>query len=407
MKKTQVLFLLLLLSTSLYPRLSITGFVDTYHSVRLKAPNDFLSSRTRMRLEMEKAVGKTRAYVTFNLTHNSILESDSGIHLREAWVEYAADTWEIRMGRQIVPWGKGDGVQVTDIISPMDYSEFLARDFDDIRLPVTALRFRKPGNKSQLELIWVFQFQPAVFAPADSPWAAAQPDITRYDIIDDQTVMPGKNISNGELFAKLSFYLSGMDLAISGFVTRDDYGAVKQTVTRNNNRTTLQVATDYYRTAGMAVEFSIPRGNFVFRGETALFFGKKYQPIEPELPLYKKKTIQSLAGIDWYGKNDWMISAQLADNFITGWHSSISNKRHTLTATLNVSKNLLRQTLTLTQMLYVGLNHMDFFQRFTIDYTLVDNLHLIAGLDILGGKKGLFSAYKDNTEIFFKAKLSF
>ena len=46
------------------------------------------------------------------------IAEETGFDLHEAWLEYAAEGWDMRLGRQTIIWGKADGVQITDIISP-------------------------------------------------------------------------------------------------------------------------------------------------------------------------------------------------------------------------------------------------------------------------------------------------
>lgn len=76
-------------------------------------------------------------------------------------------------------------------------------------------------------------------------------------------------------------------------------------------------------------------------------------------------------------------------------------------ATFNISKNLLRNTLTLSTSGYVGIDELEFFARSGVDYALTDGLHLEAGIDVFAGDKGIFGQYKDNNEIWIKAKYSF
>ena len=40
-------------------KLDFSGFVDTYHAVRSKSPNDFMSSRTRFRGEIKMLKGNS------------------------------------------------------------------------------------------------------------------------------------------------------------------------------------------------------------------------------------------------------------------------------------------------------------------------------------------------------------
>lgn len=47
--------------------LSIMGFVDTYHAMRIEAPNDWMSSRTRVRGEFRLEKDNAGAFVSANL----------------------------------------------------------------------------------------------------------------------------------------------------------------------------------------------------------------------------------------------------------------------------------------------------------------------------------------------------
>src|SRR3989338_7684302 len=58
--------------------------------------------------------------------------------LREGYVDYAGDNWDLRLGRQVITWGLGDLVFVNDFF-PKDHEalfagrplEFLKRGVDD------------------------------------------------------------------------------------------------------------------------------------------------------------------------------------------------------------------------------------------------------------------------------------
>ena len=164
--------LIILISTSLFGvNFEPQGFLDTYYSVRMHDPYDYLSSRTRLRLEAWITKEKTSLFASINAINNNVITSNSGIELREAYMEYVSESWDFRIGRQIIVWGKADGMQITDIISPMDYTEFLARDYDDIRMPVDSLKVRLLGDSVNFEMIWLPVFVPSILPEGDNPWA--------------------------------------------------------------------------------------------------------------------------------------------------------------------------------------------------------------------------------------------
>ena len=387
-----------------YAQLEVGGFVDSYHAVRIKEPNDFLSSRNRLRLEAHTEFDETYLFVSFNVMHNYILPEQTGTELREAWFDYTSDNWDLRIGRQIIIWGKADGIQITDIISPMDLTEFLARDYDDIRMPVDAFKFRYLPEKINFELIWVPNFQGAVLPGGDNPWAVGTEFPADLNVTYENPLIPEKKLSNSEFGGKISFYLPGIDLALSSLYTWDKFPVMNQTRIDDDS---LSVRLEHHRLTFVGLEFSTPYHEFVIRGEAAYYKGKYLEPASFDDRLMKKNTINWLLGLDWSPGGNWSLSAQFADNFILDYDKKIFNKEDTMISTLNISKKLFRETLTISSMGYLGINDKDCFTRSSMDYALTDELHLLTGVDIFIGDKGMFGQFKDNNEVWVKAKYSF
>lgn len=386
------------------------GFVDTYHTVRIKEPNDFLISRTRLRLEMTKKQGKASAFVSVEFEQNNISPARTGLKLREAYLRYDSNKWDLKIGRQIIIWGKADGIPITDLISPFDLSEFLARDYEDIYLPVDAARIRLLGNKFNFEFVWVPIFRPAIFPGPGEPWAPPLDDIQGMNLVVKPPLEPGKKIGNSELFGKMSFYLAGFDFAFSAFTTWDDFGITRFSIMQSpGTPSAIEMQTEYYRVKGIGAEFSTTLGGLVFRGEAAFLKGKRYQAENFTDGIFKKNSILWLLGLDWFGGNDWIITGQLADEMILEHESAIQKHEHNFIVTLSIEKKLMNQILSVSNMTYWGLNEQEYFNRIKIDYAFTDSLHLILGADLIGGAKGkgLFGQYKDNKQIFFKVKYSF
>lgn len=120
----------------------VKGFIDTYHALRTESPNDWMASRSRVRGELTVEKGNAGMFVSANAVYNSLLKDQSGFFLREAYLYYGKSGLDIRAGRQIITWGVADAMRLTDVISPMDFTEFLTQDYDDIRIPVNGIRVR-------------------------------------------------------------------------------------------------------------------------------------------------------------------------------------------------------------------------------------------------------------------------
>ena len=386
----------------------LSGFMDTYHSVQTKSPNDIQSSRTRLHLELQAEKENTLLFTSAEAEKNYVLSDETGVELHEVYLDYTSDSWDARIGHQIIIWGKADGIQITDIISPPDYTEFITRDLDEIRMPVNALKFRWLGDVTNAEVIWIPFFKSAVLPGGDNPWVISPEFPDDVDVTFNETKEPDKTLENGEIAGKLSFYLSGIDFAVSAFYTWDDFPSPHRKVKKDAGTRFLTFEPEHHRLTVFGLEFSKPWGEFVFRGESAFYDGKYFEPEDIEGQLFKKNSLNWLFGADWYPGGNWTIIAQFADNFIMDYSDRIKEDEHTWTATLNVSKKLLRETLTLSNMIYRSINDKDLLNRISAEYALTDEFHIFAGADIFSGdKESGFGMYEDNTEVWIKAKYSF
>ena len=357
-------------------RIGVKGFVDTYHAVRTEAPHNWMSSRSRVRGEVTLEKGYAGAFVSANLIHNAILKDRSGFQLREAYAYYSDDHWHVRAGRQIITWGVADALRLTDIISPMDYTEFLAQDYDDIRIPVGGLRLRYSREKWNAEAVAI-PVSSFFDLPTDSenPWSVGQ-----IPIGDE----PKRRLCNMEYGGRLSFFLRGIDFSLSALHTWNKQPVICTGVG------------EYRRMTMLGGDVSLPVGKCVVRGEVAEYLD------ELQSGGARAASTNALLGFDWYAGNDWTLSAQYSHKYVAqGEH------RNTGLSTLRISKDLLHNTLVLQTFAYFDVTNGGVFNRLSADYALNDQLHAILGYDYFSADSGLFAVYKKNSELFVKLKYSF
>ncbi len=410
--KRQYIIIVLLWSTFVFSqedktKLDFTGFVDTYHAVRSESPYDFMSSRTRFRGEIKMLKGNSYFFTSFNAVHNSILKSQTGIELREAFFEYTAKSWDFKAGRQILSWGVADGMRIIDIISAMDMTEFLAQDYDDIIMPVNALKLRWLKPKMNFELIYIpipsFSIMPD---EAENPWSIFPTEGKPvFDINMDNK--PELTLANSEFGARFSFFLSGIDFSVSALHTWNKMPVFTRSMSSDFD--TVFLKANHYNLDMLGLDFSIPKGQFVFRGETAYYIGE-FHELDDEIintePI-KKNSLNWLLGIDWYLGNDWTITAQYSQKFITNYLDVLQEKENTILSTAGITKKIFRSTLSVSTFAYIDINNGGFFDRTSVDYALSDEIHLLIGYDWFHGDKGMFGLYKNNSEYWFKAKYCF
>ncbi|AVM52506.1 hypothetical protein JN06_01428 [Bacteroides zoogleoformans] len=384
----------------------IKGFVDTYHAIRTEKPNDFMSSRTRIRGEIGKNFGSSSLFVSFNATHNALLKDRTGFELREAYLDHREEHWGFRLGRQLVIWGAADGVRITDLVSPMDMTEFLAQEYDDIRMSVNALRFFVFNDKMKFELLAVPTLEGYKLPTDDTnPWSVLPETSPLPPVWSEEGSHPKFRLSNMEYGGRLCFTLPGVDFSLAALHTWNKMPVI----TCQPSATHLIMSPRYYRMGFFGGDVSKPLGQFVLRGEAAFNVGKhfSYKPTNNATTQKGFNTLNYLVGMDWYGPHEWMVTAQFSSESIFRYKSHIAQPQHSTLLTLNVSKKLLGSTLWLSDFTYFDMNHKGWFSRFAAEYALNDYILLSAGCDLFEGNEGMFGSYKHNSEIWAKAKYNF
>jgi hypothetical protein len=89
--------------------------------------------------------------------------------LREAYVQLSDGPWELRAGWQMFPWGRADGINPTDNLTPRQLT-LLTRDLEDQRFGTPALRAAWYSGRVSTSLIWLAGYKPTIL-----PWPAGAP----------------------------------------------------------------------------------------------------------------------------------------------------------------------------------------------------------------------------------------
>ncbi|KPK86460.1 MAG: hypothetical protein AMS27_04995 [Bacteroides sp. SM23_62_1] len=183
--------------------------------------------------------------------------------LRELYADIDIGKLDLRIGHQIIAWGRADGINPTDNITPRNYF-VRSPEPDDIRLGNYLFRGRYQVNENtRLEGIWV-------------PFS--RQSIYRFDLFempDYVRFRSGSNTvweSSGNLGLKLEFLFHGVDGSVSWFSGFDpqpgigiDHLGIGMT-----DRLTIDLAAKAFRQNMIGTDFATVAGNFGIRGEAGL-----------------------------------------------------------------------------------------------------------------------------------------
>lgn len=238
-----------------------------------------------------KLTPRCRVHAPFSVAGDR-RDAQADCDAKEAWIEFLADDWDIRVGNQILSWGSSDAYSPTDVWNASDLIDPLLpekRPLALAKLSIHPLAF----EHVIFDLVASPQFRPHLlpltipggpsevvpFEITDSRWLIASPSLVR--IADDNTVPLSYHVTGADrpqdwqLGGRLRFVrLSDWDFALSASRTTTLTPAFKTRVTGSIDTPTLPIDVTlvpiYYRVSTLGFDASGVLGPVVARFEAAL-----------------------------------------------------------------------------------------------------------------------------------------
>ncbi len=388
----------------------VSGFVRTYEGVNVEN-GDFSIIQQTLNLNFEKRGEKVvlKANPMVYLNNADSLE----FRMREIYVDMYFKDFDLRIGKQQVVWGKADGVFITDIVSPLNLTEFLLPDFDEIRTGIIAAKFDYYIGNGTFEAIFIPQFTPTVRPPSGSIWYI-EPDFPAPPTFDWSKSTINPSLENSEFFLKYSAMTSKIDFDIMGGYTWDDNPAmhVQKEFDMSSGSpvlTGLTITPQHHRLTVAGGSFSTEIKGFIFRGEGAYYNGKYFQTEDPMAAdaLIQKDYLNYVFGLD-FSIGGVKLSGQFIQKYILDHHDKMVENKTNNTATALARYDALRETLHFELFSYIGLSKGDALIRPKITYDFDDSFSILLGSNIfVGDRNGQFGQYQDNSMVYAKIKYNF
>ncbi|MCF6364853.1 MAG: hypothetical protein L3J35_01495 [Bacteroidales bacterium] len=413
MKKLQtMLFLLTLMLAGQAQNTEYSGYMRNYTGVLFDS-GDLSILQNTFNFDISKTGDKVAFKINPMLYH---YWSDSlDLRLREAYLDLYFKNFDIRIGKQQVVWGKADGVFITDIVSPLNLTEFLLPDFDEIRTGVNAVKLDYYIGNNTLEAIWIPQFTPTEIPAEGSIWNI-QPEFPAPAYFDwsNSTIKP--SLENSEVFLKFTALTSAIDFEMMGGYTWDDNPTMHVQKEFSINPETLQpmltqlnITPKHHRLYLAGASFSTEIKGVIFRGEGAYYNGKYFQTEDPFATdaLVGKDYLHYLLGAD-FNIGNVKLSTQFIQQTILDYDENILNPEFENTMTFMARYDMFRETVHLELFSYIGLTYEDALIRPKVSYDFDDSFNIQLGSNIFVGERdGRFGQYQDNSMLYLKLKYSF
>ena len=199
--------------------LNWSGYARNYAGMSLTGNNEYTIIQNTFNLNIEQSKDKVAFKANPYIYQYPNQEMEIG--LREAYMDIYFNMVDLRIGKQQIIWGKADGVFITDIVSPKDLSEFLLRDFDEIRMGITSLKVNYYLGDNTFEFVWVPYFTSTRMPGESSIWSP-QMDFPAPPVFDYNQKDVEATLENSDVFAKYSAITSAIDFEIMGGYMWDD-----------------------------------------------------------------------------------------------------------------------------------------------------------------------------------------
>ncbi len=304
---------------------------------------------------------------------------------------------DLKLGRQIVVWGRSDNLRITDVLNPLDFREPGLTDIEDLRLPVAMSRmdgYLGPWSLTGIALHEIRFDKNPVFGHDFFPGPTPLPPEEK----------PSDGGDNTEWAAALNGIFSGKDVSFYWANLFDDNAHVASNhegaPVRRHARVTMWGA------AG-----NLTLGNWLLKSEAAYWRGLRFFNADGE----PHQRLDALVGVEYGGWDDTTLGVEAAARHLIDFDGRIKAspdyaQEDEIVYAVRLTRSFLNETieLTLLALVYGPLGQDGGLERISATYDWTDAISITAGVALYqSGDRYVFQDIEDNDRLFAEIKYSF
>lgn len=342
------------------------------------------------------------------------------------------DDLDVKVGRQVVNWGRSDSLRVLDVLNPLDNREPGLTDIEDLRRPVTMIKTDYYIGDWSLSLIAIPGLRFDLIPPVGSDFAPVTDSVGTIEYFATPEWKPKASFKNTEWAIRLMGIFSGWDISFhyANHWLNQPYldPVITFTPTIPPNVSIEGTKTRYSRVqmAGTGANYTI--GSWLLKTEFAWIDGTHYTTsdefnlaliggegvVDVPTGTVRRDRLDFMAGVEYYGFNDTNISLEIANRHILDYQSDMRPvfgvRKNQVETALRITRSFMNERLDLTLLgIIFGTKAQDgSVVRAEARYDVRDGLEV--GLGMVFYQKGdtpVFSNIARNDRIFFEVKYSF
>jgi hypothetical protein len=317
---------------------------------------------------------------------------------QDLWIRGSPwESFDVKLGRQVVSWGRSETLRVLDVLNPLDNREPGIADIEDLRRSVTMGRFDYYFGDWNLSLVAIpeIRFNQNPVPGSDfSPVPDGSPDV------DEKKP---DSLEHWEAGASLTGIFPSWDVSFHFAYFYDDLAVLESFA--------LPLVSKHHRLWLVGSGGNYTWGSWLFKGEIAFLDGLGFTDAS------NKSRLDVMGGVEYYGFADTTIAIEVLNRHTFDFPATLSVATNLLVpqedetqAAFRLTRSFLNERLegTVVAVLFSGDPEVGSVVRIDANYELRDALVLTGGFVLYQeGDVPPLSTWGDNDRFFFELKYSF
>ena len=404
--------------------LSISGYLESRNQVRVKDVDEPISLRQRLWVDcylgQDWIRGFSSAYFDYDPAFRDWTDDTDELYyveLNEAYLTIDTERIDFILGKKMMRWGTGDGINPMDLINPRDYRDPIASARADARLPILLANGIFMLGPVTVEGVLIPKAEVNEFPLPDSPWEPRALKEMRRSAKSGEILLAPKEepddwFKDSEFAFRASTVWKGFDLALlyyNGYT--DDPAYHRDYLTDARMRFTPR----YHRYQAYGFNFAKGFERATIRGELAVKPGLLFS-IDTDDPSYvedsdglvSRDLYQGVIGIDRTFFTNLYVNVQFFADIIEYGQEALASKRKTHGITFEISDKFLDDDLTAGfRGMYFTSNDGSASEIFA-EYKIGDNWQIAPGYMFFNGPKdSRLGQFSHNDMIYLRLRYSF
>ncbi|MCP4024406.1 MAG: hypothetical protein GY729_21365 [Desulfobacteraceae bacterium] len=325
--------------------------------------------------------------------------------VRELYLQAGYDDFSVKLGNQIIVWGKADTAAITDVVSPRDLSEFIFLELEDARFGQFMLSSDIYWDIANL-FVFISPFPDTDREPdIGTRYFRTLPDLDSYAINENKP-----EFGDLEYGLRLSKTLEKTELSFMAgrfFANAPVYG---HNGAFENDMPILRKDFAEYNMAGAAVSYAMQ--SFLLKFEGAFKNNFPLQGLDENnyYTIVASDIFDAMAGLEYNANDRYLLTFELSNRHIFGNMSTLpATDRDSTSFYFAYLKNFFNDTLEFEYIFYYHIQDENLFHDFQLTYDVTDNIEVKGSLALFNmqDKDSILWQYKDEDRITFEIRYYF